>query len=33
MLIVALGENEELEIIFHEEVKYNYIQQIGEGLL
>lgn len=24
--IVALGENEEIEIIFHEQVKYNYIQ-------
>lgn len=24
--IVTLGENEEIEIIFHEEVKYNYIQ-------
>ena len=26
ILIVTLGENEEIEIIFHEEVKYNYIQ-------
>ena len=26
ILIVTLGENEEIDIIFHEEVKYNYIQ-------